>query len=168
MQEAQLRQLDLKARAEAAEKELDSLEAGELHAEIGALQETIVELETRAEAAEKRAEEAIQRGKESEHAAKRLERTLERIRAEFPDSWLQRQCDAALSQPQEPHSCFDCGHPVSQHSGQREATGCEICDCKRWFVVTPAQPQEREGERSSVKKSVRGAWPIGHRQERGR
>jgi hypothetical protein len=53
---------------------------------------------------------------------------------------------------EEAHNCFDCGHRVSQHSGQREGTGCAACDCRRWFVVTPAadsQPlpdAETEGE----------------------
>lgn len=47
----------------------------------------------------------------------------------------------------EPHLCFDCGHPVAQHSGQREGTGCRKCDCQRWFVVSPgpAQPVETQG-----------------------
>jgi hypothetical protein len=42
---------------------------------------------------------------------------------------------------QHSHNCFDCGHPVSQHSGQRKATGCSVfsCDCKRWFEIIPSQ-----------------------------
>lgn len=36
------------------------------------------------------------------------------------------------------HNCFDCGHPVSQHTG-RGGDGCASCDCKRWFAVYPPE-----------------------------
>jgi predicted nucleic acid-binding Zn-ribbon protein len=59
------------------------------------------------------------------------------------------------------HTCFDCGHLVSHHSGQAAATGCRDCDCPRWFNVLPAPG--RSGDRPSSR--IPRDWDRTHWRE---
>jgi hypothetical protein len=62
-------------------------------------------------------------------------------------SWGKTHGDVSAEHSSEPptdHACFDCGHPVSRHSGQAAATGCRDCDCQRWFNVYPAEQPSKD------------------------
>lgn len=77
-----------------------------------------------------------------------------------------RQMIAAYLTPQHSgdHACFDCGHPVNQHSGQVEATGCRVCSCKRWFDVHSASHSgdDQQVERRDTRVQVVAQIIAGH------